>query len=175
MSLPGIPDAVLTFSGKNIESFLNNTVEKYDPRFGTEGRWTEENTRPRSRSHRRKCRSRWCYCQMAWRLSAKFRHRRHHRPHRSRRVPAVLSRKESKSHHMSIGISFRGWSFSCPYLWMASSNTVSCEILNSRLSKMRCQFFTSNRRTADHALEPPVPLARTRHHMVSVGSVFVLN
>ena len=42
----------------------------------------------------------------------------------------------------------------------------------------RDYFFTSNRRVADQ-LPPPisrsVTFARTRHHMVSVGSVLVLN
>jgi len=38
-----------------------------------------------------------------------------------------------------------------------------------------CQFFTSNRRMADQGPEPPALFARTRHHMVSVGNVLVLN
>jgi hypothetical protein len=37
------------------------------------------------------------------------------------------------------------------------------------------QFFNSNRRTADQGPETPPLFARTRHHIVSVGSVLVLN
>ena len=37
------------------------------------------------------------------------------------------------------------------------------------------QFLTSNRRTADQGPEPPPLFARTRHHILSVGSVLVLN
>ena len=43
------------------------------------------------------------------------------------------------------------------------------------LQPKACQFFTSNRRTADQGPEPPPLFARTRHHIVSVGSVLVLN
>jgi hypothetical protein len=40
----------------------------------------------------------------------------------------------------------------------------------------RNQFFTSNRSAADQAPALPVALfARTRHHMVRVGSVLLLN
>ena len=37
------------------------------------------------------------------------------------------------------------------------------------------QFLTSNRRTADHGPDVPPLFARTRHHILSVGSVLVLN
>jgi len=38
-----------------------------------------------------------------------------------------------------------------------------------------CQFLISNRRTVDHGPETPPLLALTRHHILSVGSVLVLN
>jgi hypothetical protein len=37
------------------------------------------------------------------------------------------------------------------------------------------QFLISKRRTADQGPEPPALFARTRHHILSVGSVLVLN
>jgi len=40
----------------------------------------------------------------------------------------------------------------------------------------RRQFFTSNRRAADHVpAVPHVLVARTRHHIVFVGNVLLLN
>src|SRR6516225_6078523 len=38
-----------------------------------------------------------------------------------------------------------------------------------------CQFLISNRRTVDHGPEAPPLLGLTRHHILSVGSVLVLN
>ena len=55
---------------------------------------------------------------------------------------------------------------------------ISKKIRSARLlpgTAAGCQFLISKRRTADQGPEPPALFARTRHHILSVGSVLVLN